>query len=32
MKDRGLISVHGVNKRGKVYTREPRYMVRNKNA
>lgn len=31
MKDRGLIAIHGANKRGKVYTREPRYMVRNTN-
>ena len=31
MKDRGLIAVQGANYRGKVYTREPRYMIRNKN-
>jgi hypothetical protein len=30
MKDRGLVAVFGANYRGKVYTREPRYIVRNK--
>lgn len=31
MKDRGLIAVHGANYRGVAYTREPRYIIRNKN-
>jgi hypothetical protein len=30
MKDRGLIAVFGCNYRGKMYTREPRYVVRNR--
>lgn len=31
MKDRGLIAVYGANYRGAMYTREPRYVVRNTN-
>lgn len=31
MKDQGLIAVYGANYRGVAYSREPRYVVRNKN-
>ncbi len=31
MKDRGLIAVYGANYRGIFYSRQPRYVVRNKN-